>query len=33
MGHHEGLHGREGCTLLWVVQAKGEREMEIQVLL
>ena len=27
----EGLHGREKCFLLLVVQTKGEREVEIQI--
>jgi hypothetical protein len=31
MGQPEGLHGRERCSFLWVVQAEGERELEIQI--
>jgi hypothetical protein len=31
VGQLEGLHGRERCSFLWVVQAKGERELQIQV--
>jgi len=26
-----GLHGIEMCSFLWVVQAEGEREMEIRI--
>jgi hypothetical protein len=28
MEQPEGLHGRERCSFLWVVQDDGEREME-----
>jgi hypothetical protein len=31
VGQPEGLHGRERCSFLWVVQAEGERELEIQI--
>jgi hypothetical protein len=31
MEHPEGMHGREMCSFLWVVQAKGVREIEIRI--
>jgi len=31
MEQPEGLHGRERGSFLWVVQANGEREMEIRI--
>jgi hypothetical protein len=27
----EGLHGIERCSFLWVVQAEGERDLEIKI--
>jgi hypothetical protein len=27
----QGLHGKERCSFLGVVQAKGERELEIRI--
>jgi hypothetical protein len=31
MEQPQGLHGRERCSFLGVVQAEGEREMEIRI--
>jgi hypothetical protein len=31
MGNPEGMHGREMGSFLWFVHAKGEREMEIRI--
>ena len=31
MEQREGLYGRERCSFLWVVQAEGERELEIRI--
>jgi hypothetical protein len=31
MEQPQGLHGRERCSFLGVVQAEGERELEIRI--
>jgi hypothetical protein len=31
MEQPEGMHGRERGSFLWVMQAEGEREMEIRI--
>jgi hypothetical protein len=31
MKQPEGQHGREMCSLVWVVKYEGERELEIRI--
>jgi hypothetical protein len=31
MEQPQGIHGKERCSFLGVVQAEGEREMEIRI--